>query len=109
MARRADTFSVTLPWAHAPARSPVRAAAPDPGPVAVLRFALPRPVTATVGVFDAAGHLLHTLLDGALPAGEHACRWDGRNAGGTRVAAGDYQMRLTIGDRVVTSRRVTIG
>ncbi len=109
MARRAESFAVPIPWAHAPSRGPVRAAVPDPGPVAVLRFALPRPVTATVGVFNSGGHLVRMLLDGALPAGEHACRWDGRDMGGGGVPSGEYHVRLTIADRVVTSRRVTIG
>ena len=49
----------------------------------------------TLGVYDVAGRLVRTLLDGAhREAGPHAAVWDGRDDGGRGAAAGVYFYRL---------------
>ncbi|HTR97685.1 MAG TPA: FlgD immunoglobulin-like domain containing protein [Candidatus Acidoferrales bacterium] len=74
----------------------------------MLRFALPRPVPATVAVFDANGRCVRTLLSGALDPGEHACSWDGRDEHDLAVPPGIYTLKLEADARVVTARRVAI-
>jgi flagellar basal-body rod modification protein FlgD len=44
----------------------------------------------TVEIRDAAGQVVRTLTFGGLPAGDHVIRWDGKDANGNRLAAGDY-------------------
>ncbi len=71
------------------------AAAPNPFvDVSELRFSLPREERVTLAVYDATGRLVRRLMDGAVPAGTHVQRWDGRDDGGQRVAAGVYLARL---------------
>jgi flagellar hook assembly protein FlgD len=77
--------------------------------VAQLRFALPRPTPGTVGVFNAHGAVIRTILSGDLAAGEHACAWDGRDDLDAPAPPGTYAVRLIVGERVLTSRSVTIG
>jgi hypothetical protein len=59
-----------------------------------VRFALPRDAKVELRVFDAAGRLVRTLLDGRLPAGPHALAWAGDDDAGRRVASGQYYCRL---------------
>jgi hypothetical protein len=47
-----------------------------------------------------------TLARGALPAGEHARRWDGRLDDGRRAPAGLYWARLSSGGRTASQRVV---
>jgi hypothetical protein len=55
------------------------------------------------------GRRVRTLLGNeTLSAGENEVRWDGRNAGGTRVASGVYLFRLTSALGARTVRMVLI-
>lgn len=53
--------------------------------------------TARLTVYDVLGRRVTTLVQGALPAGRHAVRWDGRAADGSPVAGGLYLYRLDAG------------
>ena len=55
-----------------------------------IRFGLPRAAAATIGIFDVQGRRVRGLLEGHLPAGEHAAAWDGRDDRGRRAPAGVY-------------------
>lgn len=59
-----------------------------------IRFALPRPTNVTLRLFDVNGRMIRTMVDGALPAGERALSWDGRDDAGESVAAGIYFARF---------------
>jgi hypothetical protein len=86
-------------------------APPSPNPArgsTTLRLALPRAGHATLTLHDASGRLVRTLHDGALAAGEHALRWDGRGAGERLAPAGLYFVRLTAGGRTLNTRFVAI-
>jgi hypothetical protein len=75
----------------------LRLDAPAPNPTAgatTVRFALPRATRADVGLFDLAGRRVRTLVSATLTAGEHAVRWDGRDAAGASMTAGLYYVRL---------------
>jgi len=69
--------------------------APNPfNPSTEIRFTLAERGPVTLRIFDAAGRLVRTLVDGDLPADTHAVRWDGRADDGARAAAGVYLYRL---------------
>ena len=87
---------------------PVPPAAGPAPPLAVLRFALPKPTTATLSVHSADGRVVRTLLNGPLEAGEHDCRWDGRDDLGASVPPGNYCLQLEAGGSPLTSRRVAV-
>ena len=83
---------------------------PAPNPTrGTLAFAigLPRAVQVSLSVHDLAGRLVAQLQDGALPAGEHPFRWDGRGADGRVVQSGRYFIRLDAG-AVRETRAVSI-
>jgi hypothetical protein len=68
---------------------------PNPfNPTTRLRFEVARGGAATLRVLDARGRLVRTLLAGPIAAGPHESTWDGRDAGGRRVASGAYWVRL---------------
>jgi len=85
-----------------------RPALATPHTFAALRFALPHSGPASVVVYDALGHLTRTLLVGELCAGEHACGWDGLDDRQATAPAGEYTLRLEVGNELVTARRVWI-
>jgi len=74
--------------------------------VSEVRFGLARAARARVSVVDVAGRAVRTLVDAALPAGEHAAAWDGRDASGGEAAPGVYFVRLTA-DGTAETRKVT--
>ncbi|HXV14817.1 MAG TPA: FlgD immunoglobulin-like domain containing protein [Candidatus Krumholzibacteria bacterium] len=77
---------------------------PNPfNPSTSVRFTLPSALPVSAEVWSVTGAKVRTLADGAtLSAGEHALRWDGRNANGERVASGVYMFRVStpLGKRV---------
>jgi hypothetical protein len=61
-----------------------------------VRFGLERAGRARVEVIDVRGRLVRALHEGRLAAGAHAFNWDGRDAGGARVASGVYLASVTV-------------
>ncbi|MFN8177263.1 MAG: FlgD immunoglobulin-like domain containing protein [bacterium] len=59
-----------------------------------IPFILPREGRATLRVYDAAGRLVETLVDGTLAAGAHSAEWTARTASGQLLPAGAYFYRL---------------
>jgi hypothetical protein len=92
-----------------PARVIGLAAAPNPIAAGgtTLRYSVPEAGRARLRVLDVAGRLVRTLRDAPLAAGDHATSWDGRDAGGRRVAAGVYFAVLDAAGRA-ESRRVVV-
>jgi len=88
-----------------------RLGAPRPNPSSgamSLNLALAVGGTVDVGVFDVAGRRVATLWKGALPAGTHPLRWDGRDASGRRATAGVYLIRSSVGGRVDSRRALVV-
>lgn len=78
---------------------------PNPfNPQTTIRFQLPAAGRTQLQVFDLAGRLVRTLIDGNLAAGGHEAVWDGRDAGGREVSSGSYLARLAVGGRVESAR-----
>ncbi len=69
-----------------------------PNPLVVGRttvaFDLPQSGAVRVLMYDVAGRLTRTLVDGTLPAGQHRQAWDGTGDDGHRVAAGIYFLHV---------------
>ncbi len=55
-----------------------------------VTFALPARSLSSVRVYDVAGRLVRTLVEGHLDAGPHEIVWDGTDDAGRRVASGVY-------------------
>lgn len=83
----------------------VLTASPNPfNPRTTLRFDLPQSGTARLAVYDLAGRLVRTLVDGSLPQGANEIAWDGRDAAGRPVGTDAYVARLEAGGVVATTR-----
>jgi hypothetical protein len=100
--------------AHLPSTSelwPLRdvRAVPNPtwGPVS-FSFNLPAPLRARIEVFDPSGRTVATLRSGFIGPGPCTVEWDGIGAGGRRLAAGVYWMRLEAGRESRTARFVRV-
>ncbi len=85
------------------------AAAPNPfNPATTLRFSTESAGTARLTIHDPRGRLVRTLVNDALPAGEHAARWDGRDDAGRATAAGVYLARLVDATGTATTTKLVL-
>lgn len=75
---------------------------PNPfNPATTIPLTLQRPADVEIHVTNVQGQRIATLLTGRLYAGRHEFRWDGRSAGGGRVASGIYFAEvITDGHRI---------
>jgi hypothetical protein len=81
---------------------------PNPfNPTTSIQFSVPTAGNARLVVYNAAGQVVRTLVDGVVEAGSHEISWDGTDNFGRSVASGVYMYRLTSGDRQ-TVRRMTL-
>jgi len=72
-----------------------------------LMLELPRASAVRLGIFDAGGRRVRTLIDGRMPSGVHRHAWDGRDDGGHPASAGVYFSVLEVeGQRI--ARPVTL-
>ncbi len=60
-----------------------------------LHFALARPASARIEIFDVRGRRLKLLWNGPVLAGTHTFVWDGHDDRGQRAAPGSYWVRST--------------
>ena len=68
---------------------------PNPfNPSTTIAYALPEPAFVTLGVYDALGRSVRTLVREAEPARRHAVQWNGQDDTGRRVPSGVYLYRL---------------
>jgi hypothetical protein len=74
----------------------------------MLAYALARPSAVSLRVYNTAGQLVRTLVNGRQGAGTHSVRWDGRNDAGRKLPAGAYLYRLQAGDRTMTRKLVLV-
>jgi hypothetical protein len=71
-----------------------------------IDYTLARDTPVGIRVYDVAGRLVRTLVNGTLPAGPHSIIWDGRNQDGRRVASSVYFYRMVAGS--FTSQRKAV-
>ena len=68
-----------------------------------IRYRLPEESRVTVEVFDLLGRKVVTFVQDQLqPAGHHAITWDGRDASGKPLAAGNYVCRVRTEKQSIT-------
>jgi len=87
-------------------------ARPAPNPArgaARIGFTLSREGAVNLAIYDIAGRKERVLVEGVLPAGEHAQSWDLRDASGATAHAGLYFVRLEAEGRHLTQRLVVTG
>jgi len=80
-----------------PASGSISLAPASPNPAhrsTLIRFQLAREGAIELAVFSSSGRWVRTLAQGALPAGEHAVRWDGLDGRGELAPPGVYHVRL---------------
>jgi hypothetical protein len=81
--------------------------APNPfNPVTTIGYALPERAHVTISVYNVAGALVRTLVDGEQDAGSRSVVWDGRNEAGGKVGSGVYFCRMSAGS--FTDRRLMV-
>lgn len=82
-----------------PARFKLERNYPNPfNPETVIKFSLAQDSPVTLKVYNILGQVVNTLVDEALPAGEHSVIWNGTNGQGRDVASGVYFYRIKAGD-----------
>ena len=111
--RGADLYAVAIP-----ASGTAAGEAPSPGfalglnhpnpfnPQTTLRFSLARSGPARLCIHDPSGRRVRTLLDRALPGGEHAIDWNGRDDAGRLLPSGVYLLRLEAGEDAASRKIV---
>ena len=83
---------------------------PSPNPAVngtSVNFQIGKAQRVNLTITDVSGRTVRTLRDGAMLAGSHVERWDGKNDQGTMVSAGVYFLRLHT-DSGEKTQRVTI-
>jgi hypothetical protein len=74
---------------------------------ALIRYRVAAEGKVTLKVYDVAGRLVTTLVDGHRGAGEHEVSWDGASSSG-RVASGVYFARVQTGSETAKSSIVMV-
>jgi subtilisin-like proprotein convertase family protein len=78
-----------------PAVHVLRGASPNPfNPVTTLSYGVPHDTDVHLAVYNVAGRLVRTLVDGAVEAGYHTVVWDGRDDNGVATSSGVYFCRM---------------
>ena len=96
------------PTAGTPDRFALLQNYPNPfNPETYISFALPVASSVDLKVYNVAGQLVKSLVDGQqIPAGLHMVRWDGTNNNGEKVASGIYFYKISAGDFQATKKMV---
>ncbi|MDH3215372.1 MAG: T9SS type A sorting domain-containing protein, partial [Candidatus Krumholzibacteria bacterium] len=84
---------------------------PNPfNPSTTIRYGIRRPAHVSLRIYNAAGQLVKTLVDGMqIPRAEgFAVEWDGHSDSGVSVASGVYFYRLVTSDFVQTKKMVLL-
>jgi len=72
---------------------------PNPfNPMTTIEFGLPTAVPVRLTIYDVAGRLVSTLVDGPLAAGHHRLQWRGVDDRQQALASGVYFYRIDAGD-----------
>jgi hypothetical protein len=82
---------------------------PNPfNPETVIELALPTTGEVSLNIYNVAGQLVKTLVNGTTPAGYYQIRWDGRDAEGISVSSGVYFYKITTKDFSETRKMLLV-
>jgi Tol biopolymer transport system component len=78
---------------------------PNPfNPTTTISFTLPETGQTSLTVYNVQGQKVRELASGTLSAGMHSVVWDGCDMNGNHVSSGIYFSRLTMKDKIATSK-----
>jgi hypothetical protein len=66
------------------------------------------PAHVSLKVFDAAGKIINTLIQGPKSAGDFSIKWEGLDARGRKIAAGTYYLVLELDGDVIQKKSVIL-
>ncbi len=73
----------------------LRGVSPNPfNPVTKVSYGSPSDAHVRLAVYNVAGRLVRTLVDGEVDPGYHSVVWDGRDNNGVEVGSGVYFCRM---------------
>jgi hypothetical protein len=75
---------------------------------ATIRFNLSSACEANLAIYDVAGRLIKTLIDGETAAGEQAVVWDGTDNAGRRLDSGIFWMKLQAANGYRSQSRIVV-
>jgi hypothetical protein len=82
---------------------------PNPfNPTTRIEYEVARDAEVQLKVYDPAGRLVRTLVDGGSPSGRYAADWDGRDEGGNALPSGAYYYRLVVGGEEASKSMVLL-
>lgn len=82
---------------------------PNPfNPATTIAFSVPTTGKASLKIYNAAGQLVKTLVDGTVEAGSHKVLWDGRNDNDASTASGVYFYVLKAGEQTATNKMILL-
>ncbi len=85
---------------------------PNPAnPVSKLLYIIPLsqgPQSVRLRIYDVAGRLVRTLVDGVKSPGPYTAIWDGRDDHSRSVASGNYFARMEMGSSFTKNTQITI-
>lgn len=82
---------------------------PNPfNPTTTVKFSLEHAQPVRLSVYDAAGRLVSTLVDGVMGAGEQQVVWRGTDATGSAASSGTYLLMMETEDGVRTSKAMLV-
>ncbi len=82
---------------------------PNPfNPETTIGYALPKSSAISLKIYNLAGQLVKTLVDGNQEAGYNSVVWDGTNDNGKSVASGIYIYSLINNESVITKKMLMI-
>ena len=104
-----DIDVTAAPGAEVPIAFSLAQNVPNPfNPATEIRFAVPPQAGhVRLEIFDVRGQKVRTLVEGALPAGDHARVWQGRTDTGRPAPSGVYFYRLS-GDGFSETRKMVV-
>jgi len=73
-----------------------------------FHYQLAKDVKTSLKIYNLAGQLVRTLVDGFVPAGVHEALWDGRTENGKKAPAGVYLVRFEAGDYQAIKKAVIV-
>lgn len=82
---------------------------PNPfNPMTTIKFDLPHVSKVSLRIYDVAGRLVRTMVEGDLPAAQHSVVWNGTDEAGRRQASGVYYYRLVTDDSAATRKMMLV-
>jgi len=100
--------AASVPVANASAALQLQAA-PNPMNLSTsISFVLAEASDVQLGIYDASGRMVKSLVNGSLESGTHSIEWDGKADSGTQVSSGVYYTQVQVQKGQLTQVRSVI-